>query len=294
MRRLLSGAVLLAFAAALVPACYAMSPEEASIVAKAAERGSRSSQVLLAVMYLKGDGGYPKDEKQAAYWFEKAAEQGSAYAQLIISDLYEQGRGVEKNLKVAADWREKAADRGNVEAQLKLGKMYLYSEGVAKDLDKAEYWLNRAAVEGNSEAQYLLGRLYRAHGSPKRNPALADNWLAKSAAQGYEDAIRFLHFVESIGYQAEEAFYQRPVDLHQLAMDGDVEAQYQLAMRYESGAGEKKDYDEALRWFKQAAANGHMMAMRSLAHIYAKGLDGVPVDAKAAAYWTDKARAAAK
>lgn len=269
------------------PAGYAMTSEEASMVINAAERGSDGAQVLAAVMYLHGDGGYAKNEKLAAFWFEQSAEQGNAYAQKMLGDLYEEGRGVQKNLKLAADWRKKAADRGNTEAQLKLGKMYLSGEGLDKDQAKGEYWLSRAATEGNSEAQFLLGKLYHA----RQDRETAGNWLAKSAAQGYEDAIKFLQFMEYIGFEAEETFHHRPADLHKLAQDGDAEAQYQLAIRYESGAfGERQDHEKALHWFQQAANNGHVMAMKSLAHIYEKGLDGVAIDPNAAAYWREKAQ----
>lgn len=277
----------LVFATALLAStAQAMNREEANMVAIAAERGSDSAQVLLAVIYLHGDGGYNRNEALAATWFEKAAQQGNAYAAQMLGDFYAEGRGVERNLKLAADWREKSARRGNTRAQLKLGKMYLDGEGVNKDTGQAEYWLNRAAVEGNSEAQFLLGKLYHS----RNNKKMAGNWLAKSAAQGYEDAIRFLHFMENIGFQIEESLYQRPADLHKLAADGDSEAQYQLAIRFENGIyGEKQDHEKALQWFKQAAQGGHLMAMKSLAHIYEKGLDGVQANPELAAYWRDKA-----
>ncbi|MHB8166731.1 MAG: hypothetical protein ACYDDT_08165 [Sulfuricella sp.] len=67
-----------------------------------------------------------------------------------------------------------------------------------------------------------------------------------------------------------------------------------MAMRYESGHKEKQDYEKALYWFRKAAENGNVMAMKSLAHIYEKGLDGVHADQKTAEYWAAKARAADK
>ena len=244
---------------------------------------------MFAGIYNDRTGGYPKDDRQTAYWFEQAAEQGNAYAQKMLGDAYEQGKGVEKNLKLAADWREKAANRGNVQAQLALGKMYLYGTGVARDPAKAAHWLNRAAIEGNSEAQYLYAKMFQTGYGVAKNKEIADNWLAKSAAQGYEDAIRLLHFMEDMGFQIEETFYQRPPDLEKLAQDGDIEAQYQLAIRCETGAyGQKKDSATAIAWFKKAAERGHVLAMRSLAQIYAKGIEGVPADAEAARYWQHK------
>ena len=171
--------------------------------------------------------------------------------------------------------------------------MYLYGTGVARDPTKAAQWLDRAAIEGNSEAQYLYAKMFRSGYGVAQNNQAADNWLAKSAAQGYEDAIRLVHFMENVGFQIEETFYHRPPELEKLAQDGDTEAQYQLAIRYETGAyGQKKDSASALAWFKKAAERGHVLAMRSLAQIYAKGIEGVAADPQAAQFWQSKLRAA--
>ncbi len=294
MKKFFAGLTLLL--SLIASTAFATTPEEAKMIANAAERGSSGAQLLLALIYRDGGAGYPKDDKLALHWFELAADQGNAYAQQMLGDAYAEGRGVPRNLKVAADWREKAAKRGNVQAQASLGKMYLYGEGVPHDDEKAEQWLHRAAVEGNSEAQFLLGKMYKAGtNSVARNETLGDNWLAKSAAQGYDDAVKFLHFMEDIGFQMEEKFYNRMPSLQKLATDGDAEAQYQLAIRYESGAyGVKQDNEKALYWFNLAANTGHPLAMKSLADIYTKGLAGVKADPKIAQYWNDKLSAAKK
>jgi TPR repeat protein len=203
---ILAGIVL----SALATISYAMTREEVKMVTTAAERGDDGSQVLLAMMYLTGDSGYRKDEALAAHWFELAATQGNPYAQKMLGDIYAEGRGVPRNPRLAADWREKAAKRGNVDAQCLLGKMYLYGEGVDKDQGKAEKWLNRAATEGNSEAQYLIGKLHYTYSSSAEEREAAGNLLAKSAAQGYEDSIHFLHFMEKLGYNAEEEYFHAP------------------------------------------------------------------------------------
>lgn len=273
---------------------HAMTTEEIKMVSNAAQRGDDGAQVLLALMYKDGDNGIQKDDALAAHWFELAAMEGNAYAEKMLGDLYAEGKGVPVNPRLAADWREKAAKRGNVEAQCLLGKMYLNGDGVDKDQAKAEQWLRRAADEGSSEAQYLVGKMYYARTSSAEEREVAGNWLAKSAAQGYRDAIHFLHFMEKLGYEAEEDYFQGQPQLIKLAEDGDPEAQYQLAMRYETGAALKRDDSQALHWFTMAGNNGHIMAMKSLADIYARGLDGVEVDKIRAAQWRDKAARAEK
>jgi hypothetical protein len=286
LRLSLGVAVVLYTAAGL-----AVTPEEGPLIMRLAERGSAGAQVLLGGMYLRGEGGVARDDRRAAEWLEKAALQGNAYAEMQLGDLYEKGQGVPKNVALAADWRQEAANRGTVRAQRLLGKMYLDGNGVAKDNGKAEYWLNRAALEGgDAEAQYLLALMHRERQTATPNPALADNLLARAAAQSYEDAVELQHRIQELGYSIEESLHQRPPHLHKLAEDGDAVAQYQLGLRLENGPFRTAvDYREAVEWFERAAASGHVMAMRSLAHIYEAGVEGVAADPEKARYWRQKA-----
>jgi TPR repeat protein len=285
----LLAAVLISLYATGIAAATA---EEGPIIMRLAERGNEGAQVLLAGMYLRGEGGVTRNESQAAKWLEKAAMQDNAYAQMKLGDLYEKGLGVPKNSAVAADWREKAANRGNVRAQELLGQMYLDGNGVAKDTGKAEYWLSRAALEGgDAQAQYLLARIHLNGNAADSNPTLAKHLLSQAATQGHEEATELLQLVNELGYSLDETLHQRPPHLHKLAQDGDVEAQYQLALRLENSLfGKESDRREAVTWFERAAAGGHRMAMKSLAHIYEKGLDGVPADPDKAGYWQHKAQ----
>lgn len=287
--------------AGVVTTLYAMdvaavSAQDGPIVMQLAEGGSAGAQVLLAGMYLRGEGGFTRDDRQAAEWLEKAALQGNAYAEMKLGDFYENGQGVPKNAAIAADWREKAANRGAVRAQKLLGKMYLLGNGVAKDQGKAEYWLNRAALEGgDAEAQYLLARMHLKGTVAAPNSALANHLLARATTQGYDDAAEMLHLVQELGYSLEESEHQGSPHLHKLAQDGDVEAQYQLGLRLENSLlGDTADRREAVTWLERAAAGGHLMAMKSLAQIYEKGLDGVPADPNKASYWQQKAEQRAK
>lgn len=269
----------------------AVTLEEGPLVMRLAERGSAGAQVLLAGMYLRGEGGVARDDQRAAEWFEKAAVQGNDYGAMKLGDLYEAGQGVPQNARLAADWRERAANRGNVRAQRLLGRMYLIGDGVPRNDSKAAYWLNRAALEGDdAEAQYLLALMHRSGRVVPPNPALAGNLLARAAAQNYDDAVELLHRIQVLGFSIEESLHQRSPHLHRLAEDGDAEAQYQLGLRLENALfGGPTARREAVGWFERAAASGHVMAMRSLAHIYETGLDGVPADSQKAFYWRQKA-----
>jgi TPR repeat protein len=105
------------------------------------------------------------------------------------------------------------------------------------------------------------------------------------------DAIKLLNFLVEIGEGAAEVHEQGGDVLRQRAGAGDIEAQYQLALRYETGVwGVVQDNTEALRWYRTAAERGYVPAMQSLAHIYEKGLIGVPPDLKEAKRWRKRAR----
>ena len=274
----------------LAAPAVAMSSEQGAMVAKEAARGSAASQVLLGVMYLHGDGGYAQNPALAAQWLERAALQGNVYAQQKLGDLYAQGLGVAKNPRLAADWWEKAAVRGSVRAQASLGLAYWHGEGVAQDYGRAAYWLKRAAVGGDAQAQFELSQLYRSGAAQPEAGEGADTWLSRSASQGYEEAVRFGHWLEDFGYQVEEYFHPTSPRLKKLAADGDAEAQYQLALRYETGNGEPRDGARAVQWYTRAALQGHRKAMLALAHIYREGTDGVPADAATARTWAQRAQ----
>lgn len=285
-------AVTLAFLSAVmvfgaIPG-YAMNPQELAMTRQAAENGSASAQVLLAIAYLDGDAGLVKDAKLAAQWFERAALQGNGYAEGRLADLYADGMGVPRNPKIAADWRERAARRGNVEAQFKLGQMYLEGIGVAQDRQRAREWLQKAAEDGNREAAYLLARMYSEGLGGPEDQALADHWLYKSAVGGYGAAEDMLSWIKSFGHTYDRTVSHEAV--RRLAEDGDAEAQYQLGLRsYLGKGGEKRDPPQAVKWFERAAAQGHVMAMRNLARILARGENGVPADPQAAKTWTERA-----
>lgn len=280
----------------LTPAlALAMTPQETTLVRNAAERGDDGAQLMLGLEYLHGDGGLQKDASKAAYWLERSGARGNPAAQRMLGDLYARGNGVPKNLKLSADWWEKAANRGNSRAMLELGQLYMYgNDGVAKDLKKARYWLNRAAVEDNSEAKALLKQMPVEQEVEQHDPDLSGNLLASAAESGYDAVAEIVKFVRNSGYAFMETLHQHPVDLHKMAAEGDALSQYQLATRYESGYKEKQDYKQALYWFNKAAENGNVMAMKSLSHIYEKGLDGVKADPVLARQWADRADKAGK
>ncbi|MFN7096499.1 MAG: hypothetical protein ACK4PR_02900, partial [Gammaproteobacteria bacterium] len=93
----------------------------------AANQNYAAAQYNLAMMYKNGDY-LDKNEESAITWFYKAAQQkhaaafkqlqefaekGLATAQYYLSEMYEHGRGVEKNQALASAWYDKAVSSRN-------------------------------------------------------------------------------------------------------------------------------------------------------------------------------------
>jgi len=68
------------------------------------------------------------------------------------------------------------------------------------------------------------------------------------------------------------------------AQAGDVEAQYELGWRHALGSSLALDDEQALRWLRLAAANGHKLAQNNLGARHVSG-EGVPVDLAEAWRW---------
>jgi len=104
-----------------------------------------------------GQRAYDRGDYAAA--LREFGEDGSAEAQMMLGIMYFKGQGVQQDKKRAAELLLKAAERGNVIAQFNLGLMYEDGEGVAPDEKEAERWYRRAAAQGDVDAQQGLRSL---------------------------------------------------------------------------------------------------------------------------------------
>jgi TPR repeat protein len=75
------------------------------------------------------------------------------------------------------------------------------------------------------------------------------------------------------------------------ATQGDVDAQFQLAVAYEDGLVVPRDMRESVRWYRAAAESGNVDAQASLGALYALDLDALPVDYAESLAWSRRAAA---
>jgi len=202
---------------------------------------------------------------------EKAAS-GDAEDLYQLGMSYYNGSGTGKNFAAAVKHLEKAADKGHVDAQLQLGRCFWQGSPV-KDLKKSVWWYEQAANQGNPHAQLAMGRCYE-NGVPEvlnKDLGKAARWYDQAADNGISSA--------------------KISALKCWAQSGSVDAQYQLAAAYERGEDTATDLTEALKWYKEAAANDHVVAQYTLAQYYEEGKAGVSKDLQTAYSWYQKAAA---
>jgi len=188
----------------------------------------------------------------AAGYMEKAANQGYAPAQTALGSFYARGLGVDQDFSEALKWYHRAAAQGDALAEYCIGYAYSHGDGVSKDDAQTLKWWTQSAKHGQVYAQNALGQYYL-HGGVPPNPkhinySLAAKWFEKAAAQDYTPAIS------------------------------------SLGLLYQFGEGEKKDWPQALKYYRIAANRGDAFAEGKLGLIYESG-DGVPVDKVEAYKW---------
>ena len=116
-----------------------------------AEQGNERLQAKIGWMYNEGKG-VGKNITEALKWYRLAAVQGNASAQYNLGVMYEKGNGVLKDYAEALKWYRLAAEQGFASAQVNLLVMYEYGAGVVQDNVIAHMWYNIASANGDENA----------------------------------------------------------------------------------------------------------------------------------------------
>ncbi len=125
---------------------------------KLAQSGNVDAQYNVAMNFLNGDEGYPKNYDQAKRWFEMASEQGDASAQNALGVIYFRGLDGDKNISKSEYHYRLAANKNHENAQLQLA-LILLNKNKVEDLAEAKNWLRKASLQGSVEAKNKLEEL---------------------------------------------------------------------------------------------------------------------------------------
>ena len=205
------------------------------------------SQFNLGLLFARGEGFAPSDEK-ALHWWKLAEQNGSTKAPMMLGLFYHIGRGTGRSEKDAIKWYEKAIQLGEVDALYNLAMIYYQGRGVDQDLKKAAYYLQTLANKGDAQAQNLYGSLFLDGKGVKYSPETAAIWF-KRAAQA-----------------------------------GNINAMFNIATAYRSGTGVAQDDKKALFWYKKASEKNFAPAENVMAYMYAEGR-GIKKDIDQAEAW---------
>jgi len=213
-----------------------------------------------------------QDYAEALKFYNRSIRDGDQRAMVELGQMYEEGRGVPKDVRHAVELYERAAEQSRW-ARAKLGAMYLEGNGIPKDYEKARSWLQRAAADGNAAARNNLGLMHdRGLGVGVDHAAAADLYLA-ALGGGNVQARGNLESLFAEGRGAPEGaaaldWYRRGAEA------GVMSAQYQLGRIYAKGEIVPRNDALAAEWLMKAAQQGHPAARKEAAELlYAMGND---------------------
>lgn len=183
--------------------------------------------------------------EKTLFWLRKSADMGYAKAQHELGLKYLSGVGVKKDQNEATEWFRKAAENGYAASQTNLGYAYDHGEGTPQDSAVAVEWYRRAAEGGDAVGQFNLGLAYYSGLALPQQYSESIKWWRKAAAQGHDASLQMLRELEQE--------IARTQQIKDSAETGNLDAQLQLARRYETGTGVERSYQEAAKWYRTAA-----------------------------------------
>ncbi len=244
----------------------------------------------LAEDYYYGENGRPVDHKEAVKWYKKAAELNHADAQFSLGYCYTHGEGVGECAQQAAYWYQKGAENGSADAQSSLGECYYNGYGVKQDYGTAIYWFRQGAEQDNSAACYFLGECYENGMGCPIDKKKAIQYYQKAKELGDEEAeealSRFEPLAKKTSPQGSTNKEQSTGNSNRKNPKGDE--YFDLGKKYYYGEhGSYVDYEEAVRWYQEAAKLSHADGQFWLGLCYMRG-EGVVRDDKQATSWFHK------
>lgn len=256
-----------------------------------AQEGDTSAQLLYGLACLDGRYGLKPNYKRAEYWLQRSAAGKNPYAEMVQGTCYAKGEGVSRDPVQAVKWWREAALAGNVQAEYLLGKAYESGFGLARDPEQAMHWLSLASDHGSKKAQALIARMYHEGYKAAQDRDLARSWLGRAAANDDNEIIDPVSVINTLLKYTTMVHQQSAGVLKDKAERGDPLTQYELGLRYETGAwAVKKNEKQAFYWLNRAAHNGNRLAMKALRHAYEFGKLGLKKDPVQVRYWASQLR----
>lgn len=251
--------------------------EALKLLEKAAGLGSTSAMRKLGNINFNED---PKNQMQAAMWFQRAAvaganddrmaatlalliyeemaASGDALAMHCLGHFYETGgKDLPQDLKRAAEWYERAAEEGHAPSMVAFGNMLQLGSGIRRSKKRAIEWYERANALDNTDAKAALGQMLTGE--------RAVTLLEEAAKRGHKEATKTLSAMLASGKAAPGDEKRAAALYKEGAKRGDAVSMFQFGAALEKGKGIPRDEERALKWYKRAAKAGNVDAMYATA-----------------------------
>lgn len=239
------------------------SPHKAAWLLEAcAKRGNTVAKYRLGKMYLVGDA-VEKDSLAAIRWLTEAAEENNEYAEYLLGKTYLKGEDIEQDIVKAEEYLRRSAGRGNKYAAYTLGKARLDGDVLPQNIPDAVRYLKQATEKDFMPARYVLGKLY---------------YNGELVEQGLKEALRYL---ETAAEENPNAAYlagkicltegEKNIEkalrfFRNAAADGNSYAEFQLGKLYLFET-EIRDETQAVWWLKLSVGHGNVYAQKLLQHM---------------------------
>ncbi|AYV84150.1 MAG: hypothetical protein Hyperionvirus18_26 [Hyperionvirus sp.] len=156
-----------------------------------------TERLLNWINLLKGD-----EVKKVFDWLQKKEHPTAAY---LIGKFYEEGKGVDKNIREALLWYLKAAELNNTFAMFDLGAIYQFDH-VERNYDEALKWYMKAYELGDKFVINNIGVMYYEGSGVEKDFNIALKWFLEAktsnsflnVANIYEQEGKYLDAIEYV------------------------------------------------------------------------------------------------
>jgi len=255
---------------------------------KAADLGNREAWRRMGAMYRFGDG-TPKDYNKALECYKKAFDMGDAAADFESAEMFLHW-DFAGHADYAKNYLVQAGLWGYCPAMSEAGYLFMKGAGsgpkpeVPKNYTNAMRWFTEGSNLGDAACMNGLGLMIGSGFAGPVDQEKATAWYKASAEGGCDSGMYNLASV----FEDKKDYAQALVWYRKAAEKDYPAARASLGMFYEHGTGVPRDYSQAMKWYLEAAADHDSSAMAGVGRLYAEG-NGVPKDMKLAGQWMTKA-----
>lgn len=261
-----------------------------------ADFGNKEAYYYLGELTYNGLGTI-KNYDEGWKFTERSYELGFGMAAWRVGNAYENGIGVEKDIKKANEFYEEAynnmlvlSKNGDPEALGNLGSMFSNGNFVDENPEKAFSYYQESAETGYAFIQSNLANCYLKGYGVEKNIDEGIKWLKKSSELGHPTAMLSLGnmYLNGEGITMNKS---KGIELIKAAADKNYPYAFsKLGYLYYTGEGVTKDYQKSFSFTKKAVEfdEDNIVALENLAFAYKNGI-GAKMDYFNAVKYYEKA-----